>query len=101
MFVGHFLLAARVPNVSSIPCCFPSRVGASRELRETQERVSGNPSPLMQPSGSRDAGKLEFFVRQSVDSVEKVRNRGARVLLEPDLFLDLVAGLVHFGFTSC
>src|SRR5262249_44668803 len=46
MFVGHFLLAARVPNVSSIPRCFPSRVGGSRELRETQERVSGNPTPL-------------------------------------------------------
>jgi|SRR6516165_4268831 len=46
MFVGHFLLAARVPNVSSIPCCFPSRIGTSRELRETQERVSGNPNPL-------------------------------------------------------
>src|SRR5262250_2934830 len=28
------------------------------------------------------------------DSVEKVRNRRTRVLLEPDLFFDLVAGLV-------
>jgi hypothetical protein len=49
------------------------------------------------------AGSASYSLETSpktIDSVEKARNRGPRVLIAVDLLPDLVAGLVHSRFTS-